>query len=200
MPKVTFLVNSYGKPENLWCVLGSLIQQTDPDWNAIVLLNHPDIEVQNRHGRIINAMNNGDGRLSSKVSWDPRFSWDCYWACEWAVDRGLAKGDWICCASDDGYYLPEFVEEMTKSDKDLVICDLLTDKRHLGRRMVMNCLPKREHVDKTNFLVRREKWIGFPHKNTNMAGPSAADGQAVQLMVESGYKWDKIDLPLVVHN
>ena len=89
---------------------------------------------------------------------------------------------------------------MTQSDKDLVLCDILMKKHLVNRRSVMNSLPKREYVDKTNFMVRRSKWIGFPHKNTQHQGPSAADGQAVQMMVEMGYTWDKIDLPLVVHN
>ncbi len=197
--KVTFLVNSYAKPTNLWCILGSLIQQTDPDWEAIVLLNHPEAKVQLAHIEVIVDM--GDPRIRSIVSYNPRLSWDCYWACEWAVERGLAKGDWICCASDDGYYVPEFVEEMTKSDKDLVLCDALMNK-HIGTggRRVVNSLPKCGHVDKTAFMVRREKWIGFPHKNTDMAGPSAADGMAVETMVKLGYTWDKIHLPLVVHN
>ena len=130
----------------------------------------------------------------------PTHSWDCYWACEWAVDQGLAHGDWIVCASDDGYYVPEFIEEMTKSDKDFVLCDVLIKKHILNRRCVLNTLPKCSHVDKTTFMVRRSKWIGFPHKNQELSGPSAADGMAVETMVRLGYTWDKIDLPLVVHN
>ena len=196
--KVTFLVNSYAAPENLWCVLGSLIQQTDRDWEAVVLLNHPDPMVRTKHK--INAMLMDEDRINAVDSYNSRYSWDCYWACDWAVDQGLAKGDWICCASDDGYYMPEFVEEMTKSDSDLVLCDCVM-RKHLARsRSVVNTLPKCGHVDKTCFMVRREKWIGFPHKNQDVAGPSAADGMAVELMVKSGYSWDKIDMPLVVHN
>ena len=197
--KVTFLVNSYAAPENLWCLLGSLIQQTDPSWEAVVLTNHPEPAKRYDHKLVVEAIN--DRRISTADSWHERHSWDCYWACDWAVDQGLAKGDWICCASDDGYYVPEFVEEMTKSDADLVLCDALM-RKHIGtgQRRVVNTLPKCGHVDKTAFMVRREKWIGFPHKNTTMSGPSAADGMAVESMVRLGYKWDKIDLPLVVHN
>ncbi len=197
--KVTFLVNSYNSPECLWGLLGSLVVQTDQDWEAIVLLNHPDPAIRAMHDHIVEVMDY-EG-ISTVVSYHPSLSWDCYWACEWAVDQGLAKGDWICCASDDGYYVPEFVEEMTKSDKDLVLCDALMNK-HIGTggRRVVNSLPKVGHVDKTAFMVRREKWIGFPHKNTDMAGPSAADGMAVETMVKLGYTWDKIHLPLVVHN
>ena len=196
--KVTFLVNSYATPTNLWCILGSLIQQTDPRWEAIVLLNHPSRDMRWAHELVIEAIN--DDRLSSAESYNPRLSWDCYWACDWAVEQGLAHGDWIVCASDDGYYVPEFVEEMTKSDKDLVLCDVLIKKHIVNRRAVLNTLPKCSHVDKTCFMVRREKWIGFPHKNTTMAGPSSADGMAVESMVRLGYKWDKIDKPLAVHN
>ncbi len=197
--KVTFLVNSYDKPTNLWCSLGSLIQQTDPDWEAVVLLNHPDSGVRLEHKWVVDAMD--DKRLITADSYKPRLSWDCYWSCEWAVDQGLAKGDWICCASDDGYYVPEFVEEMTKSDKDLVLCDALM-RKHIGNgsRRLVNILPKCGHVDKTTFMVRREKWIGFPNKNQDMQGPSNADGMAVETMVKLGYSWDKIHLPLVVHN
>ena len=197
--KVTFLVNSYATPTNLWCLLGSLIQQTDPSWEAIALLNHEDARIRSEHRGIVGIMD--DERISTADSFSPQHSWDCYWACEWAVNRGLAHGDWICCASDDGYYMPEFVEEMTQSDADLVLCDLLMRKYSPSqRRFVVNALPKKNHVDKTNFIVRREKWIGFPHKNTVMNGPSFADGLAVEYMANLGYKVDKIQMPLVVHN
>ena len=196
--KVTFLVNSYATPTNLFCLLGSLLQQTDPSWEAIVLLNHPEQAVRGAHNRVIDSI--GDDRINSAVSYNSQYSWDCYWACDWAMDKGLAKGDWICCASDDGYYVPEFVEEMTKSDADMVHCDVLIKKHLVQRRCVLNTLPKLDHIDKTTFMVRREKWIGFPHKNVRVTGPSGADGMAVQHMAEMGYKIDKVHLPLVVHN
>lgn len=197
--KVTFLVNSYATPTNLWCILGSLIQQTDPSWEAVVLTNHPAENVRWEHFLITQKIK--DSRISTANSYHNAHSWDCYWACDWAVDLGLAQGDWICCASDDGYYMPEFVEEMTQSDADLVLCDLLMRKYSPGqRRFVVNALPKRNHVDKTNFMVRREKWIGFPHKNKDLNGPSFADGLAVEYMAKIGYKIDKINMPMCVHN
>ena len=57
MPKVTFLVNSYDKPTNLWCILGSLIQQTDPDWEAIVLQNSPNWDDRHEQHLIVDAIN-----------------------------------------------------------------------------------------------------------------------------------------------
>ena len=195
---VTFFVNSYATPTNLWCILGSLIQQTDPSWEAVVLLNHRDPLIRAEHRAIVGLMD--DDRLSTADSWHDQLSWDCYWACDWAYDQGLAKGEWICCASDDGYYMPEFVEVMAASDADVVFCDMVMRKYLVQRRSLVNTLPKAGHIDKTGFMVRRSKWIGFPHKNQQHAGPSGADGMAVESMVRLGYKVDKVHIPLVVHN
>ena len=72
MPKVTFLVNSYDKPTNLWCILGSLIQQTDPDWEAVVLLNHSNVVFRREHRDVLRAID--DRRISAQDSHHDRHS------------------------------------------------------------------------------------------------------------------------------
>lgn len=196
--KVTFLVNSYDKPTNLWVVLGSLIQQTDPDWEAIVLLNHPDENVRKAHREIDLAI--ADNRTKCVTSYHPDPAWDPYWASDWAIEQGLAHGEWLVFASDDSYYMPEFIEEMACSDKDVVICDLLMRKYTNGQRRVFNALPKANHCDKTNFMVRRSRWPGFQQKRTDPKAVPCSDAMTIQYLADNGYSIDKVDRPMVVHN
>lgn len=200
--KVTFLVSAFAQPRNLWVSLGSLIAQTDPLWEAIVLVNSQ--ERLEEHFLIAARMR--DPRIRVVCSSGPPSHlnvWDCYWSADWATANLHLGGEWICCASDDSYYCPEFVARMTSvgDDVDLVYCDLLYDGRYAGKRYVMDCAPREGQIDKTNFITRKRKWIGFPEKRTpSGGGTNNADGKAVEQMVRMGYKVEKVGECLAVHN
>ena len=204
VPRISFLVSAYDRPRCLWASLGSLVAQTMLELEAVVLCNSPDDRLQAEHAAIVQAF--GDFRLRCVNSWHAAPpSWDCYHAADWAVAEGLARGEFICCASDDSYYCPEFAARMYGEAQaqtlDLVYCDLLYDARLGGKRTVLPARPELDHIDKTNFMVRRERWIGFP---TKIVGPqpciSWADGEAVVAMLACGYRHGRVPEVLVVHN
>ncbi len=199
-PKVTFLLSAFDRPHFLWASLGSLIAQSDPSWECKVLVNRQ--EMLTPHLQIVRVM--CDKRISIAYSGDvSNHVWDCYWSAEWAFANLPVKGEWICCASDDSYYCPEFVERMTgvPPEIDLTFCDVLYDRRYGGRRQVLDSQPVEGGIDKTNFMVRRGKWIGFPDKRTpGGGGTNNADGKAVEDMARRGYKMRKILECLAVHN
>ena len=203
-PRISFLVSACDRPRCLWASLGSLVAQTLPELEAIVLCNSPDDRLQAEHAAIVQAF--ADSRLRCVNSWhDAPGSWDCYHAADWAVAEGLAAGEFVCCASDDSYYCPEFAASLCAAAEtqnlDLVYCDLLYDARLGGKRTVLPGLPEVDHIDKTNFIVRRRRWIGFP---TKIVGPEAciswADGEAVEAMLARGYRHARVPEVLVVHN
>ena len=199
--KVTFLLSAYDRPHLLWGSLGSLIAQSDPDWECIVLANHPEWGLFSQHRRVV--LNISDPRISIVHSFnneDP--AWDCYWSVEAAVKQIDFKGEWLCFPSDDSYYCPEFVERMTDAGRnaDAVYCDILYDRRIGGKRSVLVTAAHNCAIDKISFTVRREKFIGFPDKPRGAPGPSICDGLAVDRMVAMGYRFHKVEECLCVHN
>jgi len=202
-PRITFLVSAYDRPQCLWVSLGSLINQTMENWDAIVLSNHPSAEFCGRNRAVWSAI--GDHRINFFDSCDHSIpSWDCYWSAELAVNLGFVTGEYIACPSDDCYYCPEFAEMMlAKADAenlDLVYCDVLYDRRIGGRRSILNVNPWSCSIDKICSIVRTEKWIGYPDKPQDAPGPSICDGLAIERMVALGYRHGKVDQPLVIHN
>lgn len=143
-----------------------------------------------------------DPRVSAICTFDPAPYWDCYWSAEWAVSTLPLISTWLCCASDDSYYCPEFVERMTDvpPEIDLVYCDILYDRRWAGWRKVMPSAPIEGSIDKTSFIVRRSRWIGFPDKRDGVRGTANADGRAVEEMARREYRMRHIPEPLVIHN
>ena len=199
-PAVTYVVSAFDRPRALRCVLASLQLQTDENFEVIVADN----------GRGIDNLNTVE-----QFDDDPRFiwhdtrnnsipSWDCYWSAEKAVER-YAKGEWLVFPSDDSYYVPVFQEAMLSharaNDLQLVYCDMLYDRRFMGRYSVMPARPSVGGIDKTSFMVRRDVWIGFPSKPQGpVPTSSCADGEMIETLVKRGVRHGRVEEVLVVHN
>ena len=183
--KITFLLSAYDRPATLWVSLGSLINQEEKDWECIVLDNNPD----GLNRKVVDAIRD------ERIHYTRPLTKGCYHSSE--VGAKWAKGDWLCFPSDDSYYCPEFIERMTEDGGvDLVYCNLLYDKRLRGRRAVLDVAPFECMIDKTCFIVKREKFIGFSAKDDT---PNA-DGRAIEAMIRMGYRHRKVHEVLVVHN
>jgi hypothetical protein len=201
-PRITFLVTVFTRPLNLFSSLGSLVVQTDSRWEAVILNNgQPSYQPL---GIFLAMRNYAPLQLDYRRTANPQEGWDDYWASELAVEQGWARGKYICCASDDNYYVPEFVQVMCdaadENSWDLAYCDVLYDARGAGKRSILTAAPQCCSIDKTAFIVRRDKWIGFPTKNTGPYKPTQCDGEAVEEMVRRGYSHGRVDQVLVVHN
>jgi hypothetical protein len=195
--RVTFLLSAYDRPQSLWVSLGSLLNQSVSEWNAVVLVNHPDLGVYQRHLNIVKALKDSRISIISSYREDPK--WTCYHSSELAalkLEEYGVGGDWLCFPSDDSYYVPEFIERMTEKDADLVYCDCLYDKRLTGKRALLITSPFPSQIDKTCFLVKRDKFIGFPDKEATRN----ADGEAVLRMIQMNYRHRKVDECLAIHN
>jgi len=100
--------------------------------------------------------------------------------------------------------------EAERKGWELVYCDMLRNDDSIDGRKITGAqgdyyfkwdvAPHVGGIDKTGFLVRRDRFTGFPKKNTDVPGPCAADGELVAALVKCGVRHGKAAGILVVHN
>lgn len=195
MPKCSFIVSAYDRPDALALLLLSLKLQTEADWEVWVCDN----------GAV-----NYTRTVATICSVDPddrRYHWlctaahskNCYQSANFAAQK--ATGEYLCFPSDDGYYVPNFLKFMLEPQADLVLCDWLTDVRTRDERVfrytVCHSKPCVNYVDKGGFLVRRSKFQPFPWEENIIT----ADGLMVsRLLQDPTLTVDKASGVLWVHN
>jgi len=194
-PYISFIVTAWAsrRPAALPVLFACLRAQTVQDWECLVLDSDfypPHVKLCCQDDRVIYLP-----RPLRRIH-EHR---EMYHVSEWGVKRAI--GQYLCFASDDSYYVPWFSERMLavaeRESLDLVLSDLV-----LGSPQVhgaINSQPFTGSVDKTNFVIRRDKMIPFPGKD-DPEGWKIADGQFVEELVRSGARWGKVAQPLVVHN
>jgi len=195
---VTFIVSAFEKPLTLNCCLASLNAQKGMEIEIIVACNSRgdgvcvahDLAAMYFEARVIHTGRMGAG--------------DCYSAAEIVVRE--ARGEWLCFPSDDSYYVPTFLERMietaTTNSWEFVYCDMLYASRWTrGEYRVMNVQPKRGAIDKTCFMVRRDKFpdTGFPGR---AGGGKAceADGELAEYLAGTCRHGKAPGGALVVHS
>ena len=202
-PSVSYIVSAYDRPAALLCCLASLALQTDGDFEVIVADNNPNPARRKENETVVRWFDDRFYHVNSSQWSDISPGYECYWAAEEIVNRGFAKGDYFCFPSDDSYYVNVFQETLLKAarefDFQLVFCDMLYDRRIGGRYSVLDVQPVSCAIDKTGFLIRRDVWIGFPTKPTELRS-SCADGEMIAEVVRRGARHGKVQECLVVHN
>jgi hypothetical protein len=198
---VTYIVSTYDRPRSLRMTLASLQVQTDTDFEVIVADNNPTTE-WTRNWSVVDLLQDNRFKHFHTANYANSPGWDCYHSAEW-VGNEIASGDYICCPSDDSYYVPVFQETMLAKaraeDLGLVYCDMLYDRRIGGKYSVLNVQPRSCAIDKTGFMVRRDCWIGFPTKPQTLSS-SCCDGEMIEELVRRGVRHGKVEECLVVHN
>jgi Glycosyl transferase family 2 len=194
-PDISFIVTAWGKrrPEALPVLLACLRAQTFKNWEALVLdsaypLHHTSIFAEDDR---FHCFHHPLGKIHERH--------EMYHVTEWGAERAL--GRYLCFASDDSYYCPWFIERMVsytdREQLDLVLCDLVLGSPQVHG--VIDSKPFIGAVDKTNFIVRRDKMIPFPGKD-DPAKWAQADGAFVEKLVTDGARWGKVNQVLAVHN
>ncbi len=195
---ISFIVSAYNRPRFLVACLASLQLQTE-HYEIIVCINateqhmiKPHIEVCKRFGVAYILT----GKLGAPNS---------YFSSEMAIGR--THGEFLCFPSDDSQYFPCFSDLMIRAARehnyDLVYCDMVYDPMRLvqrqGRYGVLRTKPVVGHIDKTNFIVKRAWFTGWPGKR--IEGGSPSDGLLAEDLVRRGARHGKPgDSILAVHN
>lgn len=204
---ISFIVSAMDRTPMLKVALGSIACQSVGVREIIVVDNSRNYGTRQRNRAV--AWEYGAHHLECAT----RGIWDEYTASEEGVR--IACGDWLCFPSEDSYYVPEFAKFMlTHADMhglDMVYCDMLYDPRMYGVYKVAEAplgndtaetgLGATGIVDKTAFLVRRERFFPFPDKAEYVPGqPRRGDVRFIDEAIRRGYKHGRCPGVLVVHN
>ncbi len=196
LPKCSFIVSAYDRPDHLLCCVASLRIQTYRNFEVIVTDNakHPGIASGQKY--LIEDLNLLDDRFSYELL---RLR-DCYESANWG--SRVAAGEYLCFPSDDGYYCPRFLELMLKhgDGADVIYCDCIWDGRGYGpgeECIHLDTAPVCGKIDKGGFLVKRSAFKEFK-------GPfgmdRGADGWLIEDLVKSRATFKKVGITAWAHN
>ena len=191
--KITFVIGTKNRPHLLAGVLSSLQAQTDPNWDALVMV---ESEATNRYNgdeyeRAIAVVHRAclqrpDEAIDTRINIVPG---PMPWRKDWhqtikRIGATAAAGEFIAFPNDDVYYVPTFVAAMTTAAHnhglDLVYCDWLNPEMgylpHCG-------MPQVGHIDVGGFIVSRRAWHRYGLKEGLwQCGRQTADGEFVQAL------------------
>jgi glycosyltransferase involved in cell wall biosynthesis len=195
-PRVSFIVSAYHRPAALRCCLSCLVLQSETSWEAIVMDNSTDpamIEANRAHCRM-------DPRIRHFSSVENQVTLlNCYYASEYAVEK-LAAGDWVGFPSDDSLYTPYYASKLLhladQANLELVYSNLVMEGP--DNNGVLDCEARVCMLDKTNFLVKRSRFIPWPAKHPEGLG-SCSDGELIAELVRQGIRHGKVPQLLAVH-
>ena len=128
-PFVAFVIPTIGR-KSLVAALVSLVDQTDPDWMALVVFDgvYPDKSVRIDDPRVVYIRTSKKGTFGQNHGNAGRVR-------NVALENNKLKGVWIGFLDDDDVLLPEYVsnlrQEASEHDPDVIIT-----RMHLGGRII----------------------------------------------------------------
>lgn len=196
MQRLAFIVNAFENPLEVTCCLSSLLLQ----WPSEAYKIQIHVADNSKTDFVKQLFTIGCFSLINNITYH-KTEGHCYTASEQVAKSLEGQTDYLCFASSDGYYVPGFssimLETAARTQADLVYCNVLYDPRLHGRGIysVLDSFPEIRWIDKTNFIVRADKFNGWPSHPQMWC-----DGQFVEDLVKSGGKVVKAKGVLVVHN
>lgn len=195
---ISFICSTYQSPNFLIGLINSLLCQTDPDFECLIMDEGDnkqyvpnDLRFKHYHFDRI-WMKHTDGRNRGSLGLLPS-------------DKGieLATGDFVCFPCEDIYYAPKFNELMKLASKqhraDFVHCDFVFGLENYTYR---KSEPSVGLISRCNWIVKKDK-IGQLRFANFMATPQMmgiADGLFVEHLIKSGIKHVNISNILMVYN
>lgn len=191
---ISYIVSVFDRIGMLNACLATLAVQESPR-QIIICANHTDSDVIVACG-VMGAEYEADlkttGRLGAK---------SCYESAEMVTPHAL--GEWLCFPSDDSLYVADFARIMldtaAKTGADVVHCNCVykvgsTNNRAWPHYSLLESEPRMGKIDKTNFIVRRSLFNGFPEHPRDWR-----DGALMEQLNANGAKFAKAPGVLVVH-
>lgn len=190
VPDISFCVTAHDRPNGLYLTLLSLSLQKELSYEIIVGVNATHESMMDNLEYVAESFS--DNILTNETT-------NC-----WDHSELIAKsatGRYLCFPSEADYYTPTFGKQLLKmantDDLDLAFCDCLYDYRHDDSYLVLFVRPAVCCIDKGGFLIKRNRFNGFP-KGPN---PDHSEGYLVESIVnDKSSKWKKLNEVLWVHN
>jgi len=186
---ITFIVSTFQRPETLEGCLATIRIQPAPK-RVIVADNSLDASVDNN--RLACAWF-GAEHVHTAMG-------DAYSAANKVVETERIESPWLCFPSDDGLMVAGFSQIMLDAAKGngLVYCDCIYRQDPLvgswPAYRLLDAAPMMGRIDKTNFIVRRELFKGFPPHPKGWC-----DGALIEQLIAQGVKHAKAPGILVLH-
>ena len=185
---VTFVLITYKEPVgDFYVSLGSLLQQKNPNWKAIVMQDGPLPD--DRARKIIEQFN--DERITYFESEENEGSWGCYNR-KRAIE--MVDTEFIVQATVQEYYTPNFVDIIEANKyNDIIVWPCI---HHSFDYTVLTPELRRTKIDWSNFALKTQiaKRVGIPYPEAYMA-----DGLFVEACLASGLIKRKIAIPKILN-
>lgn len=192
---ISFIVSAYNRAPELAACLASLA--LNPPGKLVVVCNATDPRQLEAHRHIANQFS------AVFIETAIHGATCCYSASEIAANLGgIAETEWLCFPSDDSLYVQDFAKIMlataVKHNADLVYCDCVyrvgSEQNDWPAYTILDVSPRMGRIDKTCFIVRRNKFKGFPPHARGWR-----DGALIEQLIAEGIRHAKAPGVLVVH-
>lgn len=186
-PLVSVVVRLKYPPDRARALLHSLDRQRWDNWEAVLVTDGPeDPDVLYWARREVRCLYT-EKRLGR---WGHPYR-------QLGIDA--ARGEWICLANDDNYYVPGFLEQMvgagTREGADLVICDML--HRYHSWNVTRSSLDGPEiSTDVAAWMARADLVKSTPWPGSEFT----SDGEYVAALAAKAKRVAHVQRPLVVKN
>ncbi len=195
---VTFVIPTYSRVNELRCMISSLVAQTNPNWKALVVIDNSSEDMYAMFPEIGNLFWedwwHNDDRIKVEFT-SVRFN-------DWGhtpreMGKQLADSQYVIMTGDDNYYMPTFVEELSKITKDnpgMVYWDMVHSHYNYS---YFKCVPAFNQIDMGAFATRTDL-----AKQIKLNTSYAADGEFVEDFKKKFPQENivKIEKVLFVHN
>ena len=146
LPILEFVIATYTDTESLILLLQCLRVQTSDNWIANVVIDGHDIKYDS-----LKSMYANDKRIRFTNIDGPNNDWG-HTPRNYGLEQ--ATGDFVILTSDDNYYVPTFVEVVTKAanaDTLFMYCDMI---HNYSAYVPQECQPRLYHIDMGNMVLR----------------------------------------------
>ena len=188
LPTVSLAIATFEQGDELACLLYSLLSQTYPHWEAVVVHDGPGPLARDVVARI------GDPRIRLIETSERRGRYGHPWR-ETGIDA--CRGDYIGLSNGDNYYAPVYFEWalhlLTTQAADLVFCDVVHSHAQWS---VIRSGPRKGEIDIGCWVARAGLVKTTPFRDHGFAG----DGTFFEEMLRKAESVLHIHKPLFVHN
>lgn len=152
MGKIEFVIPTWNRPNKLMGMLFNLINQTDPNWSAHIIIDG----VTTDYDYVKDYFKDHSNILFSHID-GPNGDWG-HTARNYGLDK--VQEEWLVMTGDDNYYVPTFVEEfrkqITNDTTNFLFCDMVHNLA-LGGYQKIESIPIMGGVDIGNVCIRVSK-------------------------------------------